>query len=126
MNGQYESDKREFPRYHIQLPLSLAVSGAPQDDACNAMALNVSLNGVYCTVQRFLPVFDRVLLTFVLPDDQDSPYRLVSSCEGIVVRIDPAEEQPECSEYQVAVYFNNLSQPERNLLQSLIVSYTGA
>lgn len=126
MNSQ--TDRREFPRFQIQipLPLSLTVSGEFQEERCDATALNVSMNGVCCTVDRFLPVFDRVLLTFVLPDACETPYHLVSRCEGIIVRIDPEEEQPGCSEYHVAVYFNNLSQPERNLLRSLIQSYAEA
>lgn len=123
MNSLHESDRREFPRFQIQIPLSLSITGEPQEDTCDATALNVSMNGVCCTVDRYLPIFDRVLLTFVLPEDVGDPYHLVSQCEGIVVRIDPEEEQPECKEYQVAVYFNSLSRPERNLLQALIASY---
>ena len=120
------SDRREYPRFPIQLPLSLAVSGEPQEEALNATALNVSENGVYCTLNRYLPLFDKVLMTFVLPEEPDNSYHLVSRCEGIVVRIEPEEEEPGRTEYQAAVYFNSLTQPERQLLQSLIASYVEA
>jgi hypothetical protein len=123
MNNLQKSDRREFPRFQIQIPLSLSISGEPREETCDATAMNVSMNGVCCTIDRYLPVFDKVLLTFVLPEDVGEPYHLVSQCEGIVVRVDPEEEQPDCKEYQVAVYFNSLSQAERDLLQSLIVSY---
>ena len=126
MNNLHESDRREFPRLPIHIPFSLAVSDAPQEKSCDATVLNVSANGVCCTVNHFFPIFDQVLLTFVLPNEHGTPHHLVSHCEGIVVRIEPEEERRDCSEYQIAVYFNNLSQPERNLLQSLLVSYAEA
>ena len=126
MNSVQKSERREFPRFPIQIPFSLAVSDAPREKSCDATVLNVSVNGVCCTVDHFFPLFDRVLLTFVLPAERDIPHHLVSHCEGIVVRIEPEEEHLECLEYQMAVYINNLSQPERNLLQSLIVSYAEA
>lgn len=118
-----QSDRREYPRFHIHIPLSLAVSGDAQESSLNATALNVSENGVYCIVDHYLPMFDKVLVTFVLPEEQDNSYHLVSRCEGIVVRIEPEEEEAGCTEYQAAVYFNSLTQPERELLQSLIASY---
>ncbi len=126
MNSVHESDRRKFPRFPIQIPFSLAVADTPQDKSCDATVLNVSVNGVCCTVDHFFPLFDRVLLTFVLPNEHDTRQHLVSYCEGIVVRIEPEGERLDCSEYEMAVYFNNLSQPERNLLQSLIVSYAEA
>lgn len=126
MNNQYDSDRREFPRFAVKIPLSLAISNDSREEACDATALNVSSNGVYCTVDRFLPIFDRVLLTFVLPEEFDPACHLVSRCEGVVVRVDPEEEQPDCSEYHVAVYFQNLSRSERDLLQSLLISYARA
>lgn len=89
----------------------------------NATAANVSMNGVYCTVNHYLPLFEKILITFVLPEKADDAYHLVSQCEGVVVRIDPEEQEPGCSEYQVALYFNNLSEAERNLLQTIISTY---
>ena len=123
MKSSNKADRREFPRFQVQIPLSLAISRDKEKEALDATALNVSMNGVCCTIDHYLPLFDKVLLTFVLPEEIGSPYHLVSRCEGIVVRIDPEEEQPGCTEYQVAVYFNSLSLPERDLLQALISSY---
>lgn len=117
------SDRRRFPRFPVQVPLSLSVSGAEQADIVNATAANVSMNGVYCTVNHYLPLFEKILITFVLPERTDDTYHLMSQCEGVVVRIEPEKEDPGCSEYQVALYFNNLSEAERHLLQIIISTY---
>ena len=123
MSSLTSSERRQFPRFNIHVPLSLSVSGTEHTETVHATAANVSMNGVYCTVSRYLPLFDKVLITFVLPEKSEDAYHLVSQCEGVVVRIDPEEEDPECFLYQVALYFNNLSGTERNLLQTIISTY---
>jgi hypothetical protein len=123
MSNLTPSDRRQSPRFNVHVPLSLSISGAEQTETVNATAANVSMNGVYCTVNCYLPLFDKILITFVLPEESEDSYHLVSQCEGVVVRIDPEEETPGCSEYQVALYFNNLSESERDLLQTIISTY---
>jgi hypothetical protein len=118
-----QPERREFPRVRLPISLSLAVSGTKQPESFNAAALNVSMNGVYCHVNRYLPLFEKVLITFVLPEGTHQTFHLVSQCEGVVVRIDPEEEQSAPTDYYVALYFNNLSDTERDLLQTLLATY---
>jgi c-di-GMP-binding flagellar brake protein YcgR len=124
MSSSTASERRQFPRFNVHVPLSLSVYGAEHTETVHATVANISLNGVYCTVNRYLPLFDKILITFVLPEKSEDVYHLVSQCEGVVVRVEPEEEEPECSEYQVALYFNNLSGAERNLLQTIISTYS--
>jgi hypothetical protein len=81
------------------------------------------MNGVYCKVNYYLPLFAKVLITFILPEHDQETYHLVSQCEGVVVRVVPEKEQTDLHEYHVALYFNHLSEAERNLLQIMIASY---
>ncbi len=117
-------NRRKFPRFDIQVPLNLSISGEKIEEALDATSINVSMNGVYCTVNHYLPLFNKVLITFVIPEKTGSPYNIVSQCEAAVVRIEPENEKPGQTEYHVALYFYNLSQKERNLLHTLILTYS--
>jgi hypothetical protein len=95
-----------------------------QEEAFNAKSINLSMNGVYCTVNHYIPLFEKILVMFVILQKTDRPYKLVSQCEGVVVRIDPEEQEPGRTEYNIAVYFQNLSQAERIMLHTLISTYS--
>jgi hypothetical protein len=124
MNISKHSERRKFPRFDVRIPLNLSFSRAKVEETLDATSINVSMNGVYCTVNRYLPLFDKVLITFVIPEKIGNSCNIVSQCEGIVVRIEPENEEPGRTEYKVALYFHNLSQEERNLLHVLISTHS--
>jgi hypothetical protein len=124
MKNSAPSDRRQFPRFTIRVPLSLSISAAETEATLNAKSINLSMNGVYCTVNRYLPLFEQILVMFVIPKEIGTPYKLVSKCEGVVVRIEPENEEPGQDEYNIAVYFQNLSQTERIMLHTLISTYS--
>jgi hypothetical protein len=124
MKNSVSLDRRKFPRFTIRVPLSLSISAAETEATLNAKSINLSMNGVYCTVNRYLPLFEKVLVMFVIPKEIGMPYKLVSKCEGVVVRIEPENEEPRQDEYNIAVYFQNLSQTERIMLHTLISAHS--
>lgn len=117
------TERRTSPRFNVRLPLSLSISGPEQPETLNATAVNISMNGVWCVVDKYLPLFDKILITFVLPEETDPSYNLISQCEGVVVRVEPEEEDQNQDEYNIALYFNSLSGAEKDLLQSIISTY---
>jgi hypothetical protein len=124
MNSSKQQERRKYPRIYIQVPLNLAFSEAETHESLNATSINVSMNGVYCTVNQYIPVFEKVLVLFVIPQKAEKTYNLVSQCEGIVVRIEPEDEEPERTEYNIALYFYNLSQTERMMLRALLTPHS--
>jgi hypothetical protein len=111
------------------MPLHLVKPVQEGQENFQATAMNISLNGVYCTVNRYFPIFDRLLLTFVSAENEttDTPPAsdpFVVQCEGIVVRVEPEEEDPARTEYNVAVYFAELTPDERDVLHAIIVSHS--
>lgn len=124
MSISKHSERRKFPRFNVQVPLNLSLSRAKVEETLDATSINVSMNGVYCIVNRYLPLFDKVLITFVIPEGTEDPYNIISQCEGVVVRVEPENEEPGRAEYKVALYFHNLSQEERNLLHTLIITHS--
>jgi len=123
MSISKQSERRKFPRFNVRVSLNLSFPGAKTEETLDATSINVSMNGVYCKVNRYLPLFDKILITLVISEKADNPYKLVSQCEGIVVRTEPENEEPGLTEYNVALYFQNLSQEERDILHKLISMY---
>ena len=123
MNSK-QLERRKSPRFNVRAPLSISISRAATQEDLDAASLNVSMNGVYCKVNRHLPLFDKVLITFIISQQGETSYNLVSQCEGVVVRIEPENEESGRTEYNVALYFQNLSQSERMMLRALISTYT--
>jgi hypothetical protein len=71
---------------------------------------NVSASGAYCIVSRFIPPMTKVQIRLELPTEQGSrPLR----CQGVIVRIDPPHASPQQRRYQVAIFFNDLSERDR-------------
>jgi hypothetical protein len=83
------------------------------------------MNGVYCNVDRHIPLFTRTHVRFVDPGQKTTPDHIISECEGIVVRVEPEHEELNREEYRVALCFQRLFQPERKALQQMINAYTG-
>lgn len=124
--SNYQPDRRKTPRFQLPMALSLAIAGAQDGQTLDAAVINASINGVYCKVNHYLPLFEKVLITFVLPEQTEPAFHLISECEGVVVRIEPEEEEPGRADYAVALYFNNLSETERDLLQTMLATYGNA
>ncbi|MBD3306512.1 hypothetical protein GF339_08930 [candidate division KSB3 bacterium] len=123
MKHSHNADRRKFPRFKIQVPITLAPSSVASEETLHVEAANVSMNGLYCTVDRYLPLFDKIVLTFVNPEHAGTPAHILMQCEGIVVRIEPEQEEPQQTAYHVALFFQNLSPRQRDTLQEIIASH---
>ena len=119
------TERRKYPRYHLRIPikLSCSISG---EDAIDATSLNICLHGLYCTVTRYVPLFGKLLVTLIAPERASFPAHVISQIEGVVVRIEPETEQIGCKAYDVALYFEELSEQQEEALQRLIASHLAA
>jgi hypothetical protein len=86
-----------------------------------AESLNVSANGVYFASRAYIPLLTRLRVTLELPDGSGASSRV--SCDGVVVRTDPETEAPGVREYQVACYFTEISDTDRERLESYILRH---
>ncbi len=123
MSADMLQERRKCPRYNLQIPIKLSLSRFNARDTLDAIALNVCQNGLYCTVTRYIPPFHKLLITMIATKHDETPPRVISQMEGIVVRIDPEQEEAGCREYQVALFFEELSEEQEDALQSLIITY---
>lgn len=112
--------RRSAKRIPLQSPALLKISGM---DTIETRTINVSSSGIYFSSDKYIPVLSRVDITVELPWP-DAPggkaaTRIVA-CEGVVVRIEPEDEQNDANEYNVACYFTSIDDRELKYLQALV------
>jgi hypothetical protein len=83
-------------------------------DVARAETINVSANGVYFASSFYIAPLTRLRITLdlLMDDDREGPRESVA-CDGVVVRTLPEIPDPTVSEYQVACYFTEISNPEK-------------
>ena len=106
------SEKRKAKRVDARLNLEVQL---PRADGSLEMAsletINISSSGVYFRSDKFLEPMTKLAMRLDLTvpvDDGDGTELAPVTCEGIVVRTDPAAPSPECSQYESAVFFTSI------------------
>ncbi len=107
-------ERRRAKRVEKKLPIT--VLGGPEKVA--GETLNISTNGVYFTCPYFIEPLTKVHLSLVIPGEEDSRDQVES--EGVVVRVEPERKDASVSEYNIAVFFNRISDPDHSKLESFI------
>lgn len=122
----YKTERRTAPRAPVNLAVEL--SGQFPDDG-NTLAsdsLNLSTEGVYCAVRRFIPPLTRLGLALVLPayeSDERACARRVVRCEAVAVRCYPERESSGCEKYEVACYFTRMEDEDREAVAAFLESH---
>ncbi len=117
------SERRACQRFPLQVPVRLLTPDSSPDEHLNATVINMSMNGLYCTVNRYLPVFETLSVTVVGPIHDRIPPHVISGIEGIVVRIEPEQPETERKAYNIALYFSKLTEQQQKALHELMDSY---
>lgn len=108
-------------RGSTRVPARLSMEIILGADRASAESLNVSANGVYFASRSYIPLLTRLRVTLELPGDAGSTSRV--SCDGVVVRTEPENENPSTREYQIACYFTEISDGDRDRLESYILRH---
>ncbi len=108
-------------RSAARLPARLAMEITLGADRARAESLNVSANGVYFSSKAYIPLLTRLRITLELPEEPGSTSRV--ACDGVVVRTEPEVETASASEYEVACYFTDMSDTDRDRLESYILRH---
>lgn len=106
-------ERREFPRLKQDLPIKLASNG--YDFATSTQ--DVSCAGTYCTIQKYIPPFTKVLIKLTLPmAPAVSNKNYEVECKGVVVRSD---DEPGGG-FNVAVFFNEIKDEQKKKISQYI------
>ena len=110
MTGQMP-ERRRAQRVEANLKLEIKLPG---DDArlATLQTINISSSGIYFRSDHFVAPMTRLAMDIEVAvpgaDGRESGTAMIS-CEGLVVRITPDAETTGCADYEVAVFFTNIS-----------------
>lgn len=108
-------ERRKHPRITTQLPVELE-----QDTlSITTETRNLSCAGIYCQIQKPLPLMSKVAITMFLPwtSSNGVTARKKIKCEGVVVRSEPTIlASASCAHHNVAIFFTDLAETERQII----------
>jgi len=113
-------EKRRYPRLNKVLPLKIS----SQDFDIVTQTKNLSCIGAFCSINTYLAPMTKLKITLLLPEKKDSLTSKSSkkvSCMGVVVRI----EETHHSNYNIAIFFEQIKERERLKLERYIQEHLG-
>ncbi|MFA5255475.1 MAG: PilZ domain-containing protein [Candidatus Omnitrophota bacterium] len=110
-------ERRKFPRVKDE-GLSLKLRLDDFDSITHTM--NISSSGVYCKLDKELPLMSRVKLMLMIPDPVREGTVRDLEVDGIVVRQHPVTIDGIIKHYDVAIFFEDLSEKEKEVIAGYI------
>jgi hypothetical protein len=104
-------ERRRAQRVSANLKLEVKVPGADARTA-TLQTINISSSGVYFRSDHFVPPMTRLAMEIevsVPADDGGEHGTALVPCDGLVVRVTPETEVPDCADYEVAVFFTGIT-----------------
>lgn len=111
----FSEERRKTPRIKDE-SLSLKLEGF--DSITHT--LNISPSGVYCKIDKELPLMSRVKLALQIPDPTKEGAVKKMEASGIVVRQHPVTVEGVIKHYDVAIFFDDLSPKDKDMIASYI------
>jgi len=119
-------EKRKYPRVkdaHISLKVK------SKDTDIITKSLDISASGVYCKLEKEMPLMSRIRIILIIPKIQTggekSTQNLKIETDGVVVREHPVIENGKIIHYDAAIFFDNISIKDRESILDYISSRTG-
>lgn len=90
--------------------------------------LNISSSGLYCKVDRQIPLMSRVKLMLMIPDPLKTKSEMTGvDVEGVVVRTHPVIIDGKIKHYDVAIFFDTALEPKaKGLISGYIAGKSAA
>ena len=115
-------ERRKFPRVkNGELSLKLRLD----DFDSITHTLNISSSGVYCKLDKELPIMSRVKLMLMIPDANKEGSLKDLEVSGIVVRQHPVTIDGVIKHYDVAIFFEDLSEKDKDIISDYIAKKGG-
>ena len=111
-------ERRIYPRVKdgvLSLKLNLG------DFNTIAHTLDISASGLYCKIDKEIPLMSRVKLILMIPDNSKEavPSKRLE-VDGVVVREHPVIIDGRTKHYDVAIFFDILSEDDRKAISDYI------
>lgn len=88
--------------------------------------LNLSASGIYCKIDREIPLMSRVKLVLMIPDTAKDEKTIRNlALDGVVVREHPVIIDGQIKHYDAAIFFDNLSSKDSEIISEYISKKKG-
>lgn len=118
-----DKDRRKHTRIPTEIEITVKIPDKRKeglDGFQQGETENLSLSGVYCKVNNFIPPLSRVEGLLVLPDVKKKSNNI--HFIGVVVRSEPKKEIKGLSDYNIAIFFQDMLDSEQKKIQKYIGS----
>ncbi|MBN1354139.1 MAG: PilZ domain-containing protein [Candidatus Omnitrophica bacterium] len=116
-----QGDKRKYPRLKDE-GISLKVKSGNIDIITKS--LDISASGVYCKVENEIPLLSRIKVILIIPKFKKGVHKHAQTVkietDGVVVREHPVIVDDKIVHYDIAIFFDNISSKDRELLLDYI------
>jgi len=112
-------ERRKHPRTKSKLPLKISKKGLDLITETR----NISCSGVYCRVNKPLPLMSKIGLTLLVPALRKGKVATEKvKCNGVVVRSEPIIlEKVDTPCQNVAIFFTDLSKKDRGRIADYVL-----
>jgi hypothetical protein len=118
-----EKDKRAHPRLDTEFAVQLADrDGVLPQGTIVSQSRNISLGGIYCRVNHYVPVLTKLQLTLLLPfrgKKKEVKTQLVRT-DAVVVRTIPPEEKAGVHDYEIGCAFLGIEEEAKKSIARYI------
>jgi len=115
-------ERRKSPRVKDE-GLSLKLRLDDFDSMTHTM--NISSSGLYCKLDKELPLMSKVKLMLMIPDPVKEGALKDLEVDGVVVRQHPVTIDGSVKHYDVAIFFEDLSEKDREVIAGYIKRRSG-
>ncbi|UCB56535.1 MAG: PilZ domain-containing protein [Candidatus Omnitrophota bacterium] len=112
-------ERRKYQRTQTILPLKISKKGL---DVITETR-NISCSGVYCRIDKPLPLMSKISLILLLPIYRRNKLNTEKvKCNGVVVRSEPVIMKEADTAYQnIAIFFTDLSKKDKEKIKQCIL-----
>ena len=109
-------ERRAHPRVKADLAAQI-VTHEKRDQPVVVRARNISCSGLYCHLDKYIAPFQKLHLSIIVPlIERNRVHNEVIQLDAVTVRVEPEEEDPDVLDYHVAIFFENTSEKDRQII----------
>jgi len=123
--AQEGGERRAHTRVEAELEAHLICPIA--EDTIAVVTRNISCSGLYCRVPRYIAASTRMAMAIILPvREAGQMHNRLLQLEGVVVRIEPEQEEAGTKDYRIALYFPTLTREARAVIGRYVQQHSGS
>ena len=113
-------ERRAHPRVKADLAAHI-VTSKQRDQHVVVRSKNISCSGLYFHLDRYIAPFQKLHLSIIVPLVERKRVRNeVIQIDAVTVRVEPEEEDSDVLDYHVAIFFENISEKDRQIIDRYV------